>query len=223
MTVPTRITSCITILGLCAALAVAQDTTQKQTTPQPQTNTPQTPVTPQTQTTPQVQTAPQDAKQAERARKEKEKQDKKVAKEAERKAVQSQPTGEKVAMSGTAEQAVRQLDTERVQALLRSNTTTLERIFADDYANTNNSGEVLTKGQVMAEVKSGDVKYETITIDDVQVRVYGDTAVLTGRATVKGARKGQDISGQNRVTRVYVKQAGGWRLVAQQSTRIAQQ
>lgn len=136
---------------------------------------------------------------------------------------QEKPLGEKVAAISNVEQAVKQLDTERVQALLRSDTTTLERIIADDYTNTNNSGEVLTKSQLMAEVKSGDLKYETIDIGDVQVRVYGDTAVFTGRATVKGARKGEDISGQNRVTRVYVKQQRRWQLVAQQSTRIAQQ
>lgn len=140
----------------------------------------------------------------------------------DKKMSQEKPVGEKMAASNV-EQAVKKLDTERVQALLRSDTTTLERIISDDYTNTNNSGQVLTKAQLMAEVKSGDLKYETIDIDDVQVRVYGDTAVFTGRATVKGARKGEDISGQNRLTRVYVKQQGRWQLVAQQSTRIAQQ
>jgi ketosteroid isomerase-like protein len=61
----------------------------------------------------------------------------------------------------------------------------------------------------------------------VKVRVYGDAAVVTGRATIKGQLKtgadsAQDISGQYRYTRVYVKQQGQWRLVSFQFAPVAQ-
>ena len=58
---------------------------------------------------------------------------------------------------------------------------------------------------------------------DIQVRVYGDTAVLTGRTTQKGQFNGKDISGQTRFTRVYLQQRGKWQAVAFQATRIAEQ
>ncbi|MCA1607485.1 MAG: nuclear transport factor 2 family protein [Acidobacteria bacterium] len=50
---------------------------------------------------------------------------------------------------------------------------------------------------------------------------FGNGCVVIGRSTVKGQDKGQDISGQYRYTRVYVKRQRRWQLVANQSTRLA--
>ena len=49
---------------------------------------------------------------------------------------------------------------------------------------------------------------------DVQVRVYGNTAVETGRSLMNGQDKGQTVPRATRFTRVWVKQQGRWRLVA---------
>ena len=125
--------------------------------------------------------------------------------------------------SGNTEQAIRQLMSELANAQVKGDTATLNRIWADDFAFTNSSGEVQTKAQRLAEIKSGELKFESISIDDVQVRVYGDTAVVMSRGTVKGQRRGQDLTGQSRGTSVYVKKQGRWQQVAQQVTRIAQQ
>ena len=124
---------------------------------------------------------------------------------------------------GNTEQAIRQLMKEQANAQQKNDTAALERIWADDFTFTNSSGEVQTKAQRLAEIKSGELKFESISIDDVQVRVYGDTAVVTGRGTVKGQRRGQDLTGQSRSTSVYVKKQGRWQVVATQITRIAQQ
>ena len=83
-------------------------------------------------------------------------------------------------------------------------------------------GVVQTKAQRLAEIQSGDRKLELFSITDVQVRVYGDTAVVMSRAMLKGQRQGQDISGQFRGIDVYVKKQGSWQVVAAQATRIAQ-
>jgi len=226
MTLLTRITSCTAVLCLCATLAVAQDTTQTQTTPQPP-NTPQTQTnTPQTQVTPQTQTAPQDAKQAERARREKETQDKQAAKEAQREAkpnAKSQSAAGAQVSAGAAEQAVGQLHNESFQAILRADAAVLERVWADDYSLTNPGGNVMEKAGFIGALKSGDLKFETLDLSDTNVRVYGDAAVVTGRATVKAKGDNQDISEQVRYTSVYVKRQGRWQAVAMQTTRIAQQ
>jgi ketosteroid isomerase-like protein len=73
---------------------------------------------------------------------------------------------------------------------------------------------VRTKPQVLADFTSGNLKFQTITTDDVQVRVYGNTAVETGRSTMIGQDKGKAVPRDNRFTRVWVKQQGRWRLVA---------
>jgi ketosteroid isomerase-like protein len=101
--------------------------------------------------------------------------------------------------------------------------TAIDRMTADDYTVINISGQLLTKAQVFEAIKAGDLKYDHLENNDIQVRVYGDTAVLTGRTTQKGQFKGKDISGQTRFTRVYLKQHGTWQAVAFQATRIAEQ
>jgi ketosteroid isomerase-like protein len=58
--------------------------------------------------------------------------------------------------------------------------------------------------------------------DEINVRVYGETAIATGRATLKSRYANQDLSGQYRFTRVYFKQET-WKIVAYQATRIAAQ
>ena len=144
----------------------------------------------------------------------------------EKPTAQEKPVGEKMAATGSVEQAVRQLDRDLLDAMMRNDTALLEKVATDDYTITNPLGMVITKAQAIAGAKN--FKFESLTPDDVQVRVYGDAAVVTGRATVKGQLKTpaatmQDISGQYRYTRVYVKQEGQWRLVAHQMTPIAQQ
>ena len=119
-----------------------------------------------------------------------------------------------------AAQAVKQLDNELNSAARRNDAAALERIFADEYTCTNAVGAVTTKTQIIANIKSGDLKYESIHNDDVMLRVYGETAVVTGRATVKLTNRGQAVNGQFRFTRVYAKMPGGWQAVAAQSTRI---
>jgi len=111
---------------------------------------------------------------------------------------------------------------ERDQAVQRGDTATFDRMCADDYVSTNNVGLVRTKAQVIEDLKSGALKVESMISDDVNVRVQGDTAIVTGRVTTKVQDRGRDTSGQNRFTQVYMKRNGRWQLVAFQQTRIAQ-
>lgn len=131
--------------------------------------------------------------------------------------------GEKVVASTGAEEAIRKLDGELADAAARNDTATIERIYADDFTFTSPFGNVSTKAQLIAAIKSGELKYESLTQDDVNVRVYGDAAVVTGRANVKLQNRGEAINGQFRFTRTYVKKDGRWQLVVGQSTRIAEQ
>src|SRR6202008_4953647 len=112
------------------------------------------------------------------------------------------------------EQAIRQLDQERIQAQIGADRMALDRIYADDFIGVGPSGTVRTKSQVISDFTSGDLKFQSITTDDVQVRVYGNTAVETGRSTMIGQDKGQTVPRDTRFTRVWVKEQGRWRLVA---------
>lgn len=114
----------------------------------------------------------------------------------------------------SVEQVIRQLDHERIQAQIGADAAALDRIYADDFIGVGPSGTVRNKAQVISDFTSGNLKFQSITTDEVQVRVYGNTAVETGRSTMIGQDKGKAVPRDNRFTRVWVKQQRRWRLVA---------
>src|SRR6185369_12348717 len=121
------------------------------------------------------------------------------------------------------EQAIRELDNERIQAQISADAVALDRIYADDFIGVGPSGTVRTKPQVISDFRSGDLKFQSITTDEVQIRIYGKTAVETGLSTMVGQDKGKAVPRDTRFTRVWVKQQGRWRLVANHySLRVKQ-
>ena len=123
----------------------------------------------------------------------------------------------------SVDQVIRQVDHERIQAQIGADAAALDRIYADDFIGIGPSGTARTKTQVLADFTSGDLKFQSITTDDVQVRVYGNAAVETGRSTMIGQDKGKTVPRDNRFTRVWINQQGRWRLVSNHySTLITQ-
>lgn len=114
----------------------------------------------------------------------------------------------------SVEQAIRQLDKERIQAQIGADAAALDRIYAEDFIGVGPSGTVRTKPQVIADFTSRDLKFQSITTDEVHVRVYENTAVETGLSTMAGQDKGKAVPRDVRFTRVWVMQQGRWRLVA---------
>jgi uncharacterized protein (TIGR02246 family) len=114
----------------------------------------------------------------------------------------------------SVEQAIRRLDNERIKAQIGADGDTLDRIYANDFIGVGPSGTVRTKLQVISDFTSGDLKFQSIATDEVQVRVYENTAVETGLSTMVGQDKGKAVPRDTRFTRVWVKQQGRWRLVA---------
>jgi ketosteroid isomerase-like protein len=133
-------------------------------------------------------------------------------------AVAAMVAGQEQSATGTdltsVEAAIRKVDNERIQAQIHADATALDRIYAADFIGVGPSGTVRTKPQVLSDFTSGDLKFQAITTDEVQVRVYGDTAVETGLSTMIGEDKGKTVPRDTRFTRVWVKQQGRWQLVA---------
>jgi ketosteroid isomerase-like protein len=121
-----------------------------------------------------------------------------------------------------SEQEVRQTIENYKTALLQRDIPALEKIWADDYVFVNASGDVATKAQRLANIKSGATTLEAINEEEnITVRVYQNSAVATSRVTIKGQYGGQPTSGQYRSTNVWVKGPAGWQLVSNQLTTLA--
>ena len=131
------------------------------------------------------------------------------------------PAGEKAGMAGNAEQELTQLTDQYIAALKSKDTAALERIWADELTFITLRGDVQTKAQRLADIQSGANRFDSLETSDRKVRVYGDTAVMTSLTTLKGQYKGQEASGQFRVTNVFVRRGGGWQIVSLQMTPIA--
>jgi len=124
--------------------------------------------------------------------------------------------------SGSVEQELMKLENEWNDAWVNRNIAFFDQILADDYIVTFSDGNVYTKAQEIANVKSGEDVATSVVGDDFKVRVYGDAAVVTYRMAVKGQYKGKDNSFLFRWTDTWIKKDGRWQVVAAHQSRIAQ-
>ena len=130
---------------------------------------------------------------------------------------------DKKGKGGSVEEQIKALDDQARQAAIAGDASFQEKYLADDFVGVNQMGHVASKQEAIAMRKSGDIKYSAIDQKDETVHVYGNTAVVTSTADVKGTVKGNDISGTYQASRVWVKRNGKWQQVLFQSTKVSEQ
>lgn len=118
------------------------------------------------------------------------------------------------------EQELRHLNDEWVRALVEKDGETLSRVMADDCIFTHPL-EGDDTAQFVADVTSGDLTVEYLQRENVRVRIYGSTAVLTGRDTSKWLYKGREMVAQYKTIHVYAERGGRWQIVAIQACPMA--
>ena len=117
------------------------------------------------------------------------------------------------------EQELRQMNDEWVKALVRGDGATLDRIMAEDFFFAYPM-EGDDKAQFISDVTSGNVRVEFLNRDNVSVRVWGSTAVLTAKDSAKWFYGGRDFSGHYKIIHVYSQRDGRWQLVSVQACPI---
>ncbi len=129
------------------------------------------------------------------------------------------------AAGGGVEPTVTKLDAKIRAALLKGDAATIKELYADDYLSVSAvTGAPSTKADLIENLKSGKLKYDSIDVSEVKVQVYGPTmALITSKGEVKGKFGEQDISGTYRASRLLVKRGGKWQVVFFQSTKLPTQ
>ena len=118
------------------------------------------------------------------------------------------------------EKALTQMVHDWNDAVVKADVGPIERILADDFLATLPDGRVMSKRQHIEEVATGAYKVSEISTSTPDVRVFGDTAVVTFGEKETSRTGKDDTSGRSLWTEVFVKRDGRWQVVAEQGTRL---
>ncbi len=122
------------------------------------------------------------------------------------------------------EETLTNLSGDWVTAEKRGDVAFLDRLLTNNFVGVGPRGFVLTKAEWLQRLRSGDLKYESLNWDDVQVHIYGEdeqAAIVTGRETQRLRYQEQLIEAQLRTSLFFVRQEGRWQLAGVQFSPIA--
>ena len=106
------------------------------------------------------------------------------------------------------------------QAIVRKDRAAIEANMTDDFRQIDGGGNVETRASFVADLVSPELVIEPYTVEDFEIRLYGDTALLSGRTRMTGRYQGKPFESHYRYIDVYVKQGGAWRVASVQITRL---
>jgi len=122
--------------------------------------------------------------------------------------------------SGNEEQAVQQLINDLLKALQTNDAAELDRIWADSYTFVGINGVLANKAERLAAIKSGKLRYKSISISDVKIQMYGNAAVATFSGESHFAKGNENLDGKFMTTATFTKSNGKWVEVSAESVKI---
>ena len=116
---------------------------------------------------------------------------------------------------------VAEVDALRREAMVNSDVAVLRALFADGLRYGHANGEVHAKEELLGLLGSGRLDYHAIRVEEEETRELAGALVVTGRQTIEVRAGGRDVTSHSVFSAVYARQGGRWRLVAYQSTPVA--
>ena len=124
-------------------------------------------------------------------------------------------------MNTSAEERALIADVNRYEnAWLKSDITLLEQMLDPGFTYTSPTGQIFTKEQDLANLRSGALKYKSLTLNSVSPRIYGDVAVVLSETSVSGEVQGKAFTGKFRGTGCWQRRAGRWIILAFHASEI---
>lgn len=108
------------------------------------------------------------------------------------------------------------------RSMVENDADAIGRYMADDWTIIGSDGSLGDKATFLGLVSSGVLRHDVMKSDDVRVRVYGETAVVTSRGVSGGTYQGQPFREVERVSCVFVREEGRWRCVLTHLSRLSQ-
>jgi hypothetical protein len=129
-------------------------------------------------------------------------------------------TWQPVHAQGESDQ-LRATERERLRSLVNGDVETARRLHADDFQLVNPSGATLSKDQYLGQIASGELDYVLWEPGPMEVRRYGDAAVLRYQAQAQAVFAGQKTPLRRFWhTDVYERRNGRWQAVWSQATLV---
>ena len=119
------------------------------------------------------------------------------------------------------EDVITQLEKDWVAAIVSKDLTRLDGLLAADFNGTSPTGGTFPRDEAIEGLKTGSYAVESMSMDEVSVNVYGNTAVAFTSQQEKSRLDGKDNSGHYHFTNVWVKRNGRWQVVASHGSRLA--
>jgi ketosteroid isomerase-like protein len=109
------------------------------------------------------------------------------------------------------------------KAIVQKDEAAIAGNMADDFRMIDGSGNVASKQVFVADIVDPKLVIDPYTVEEFDVRLYGDTALLSGRTHMTGKHDGQPFTSEYRYIDIYVRKAGTWKIISVQITRLPPQ
>ena len=106
------------------------------------------------------------------------------------------------------------------KAIVRKDRAAIDANMADDFRSIDGTGTVETKPAFVDGLMDAKLTIDPYTVEDFDVRLFGDVALLSGRTKMTGRFDGKPFTSHYRYIDVYAKRNGRWQIVSVQITRL---
>ena len=124
------------------------------------------------------------------------------------------------AFAGDEGARLRTLERELNRAMAERNAARVSDLLADDWILVSGAGKVKTKSDILAEIALPELEFQEIDTRDVMVRVWGDTAVITGTLHQRYRLRGKQTDVTLRYTDTWARTGESWRQVSGHASRL---
>ena len=115
--------------------------------------------------------------------------------------------------SNEMEKEIIKVEEEFGQAMIKNDAEKIASFLADDWIIIDPAGGIIDKARFLSVMQSGALIHEAMDSQDVRVRVYGTTAIVTALTSSKAKYMDREFSTRERATDVFVKRDEKWRCV----------
>jgi ketosteroid isomerase-like protein len=118
------------------------------------------------------------------------------------------------------EAAIIQMIHDTCKAYLHADVAKMTELLTEDFTLTDASGVITTRADDIEIAKKGTLKYDIFENYDMKVRLYGDSAVVTGKTRVKGKVGENPFAAEFQFTDTIVRRDGRWLFAASHISRL---